>query len=303
METLREGVHSTLLRVMADNSTAETNTQDTFLQEAETYLAYKVAKYIDNYWFPVLIPLGLLGNTLSFLVMIKPNNRKVSTCIYMAAININDNAMMSWAFRSWYLYTFKSYYPEQCKLTVFVSLLILQNSTFQILAMTVDKYISIKWPHKAAIYSTPIRAKIIVLSIVAIVILYNLPHIFFTEVITGKCYAYSVKSVLTKVHSWSSFVINAVIPFLILLLTTYIRFIYAAFVSSDTPSKFATSMLIFEISYKLYVTNSGINFFLYCVSGKKFRNDLKEIVCIIEMSCRFSKDSPANTYSCNTISQ
>ena len=351
-------MHSTLLRVMADNSTAETTTQDTFLREAESYLTYKVAKYIDNYWFPVLIPIGLVGNTLSFLVMIKPNNRKVSTCIYMAAISIIDNVMMSWAFRSWYLYTFKSYYPEQCKLTVFVSLLILQNSTFQILAMTVDKYIAIKWSHKDAIYSTPIRAKIIVLSILAIVILYNLPHIFFTEVIIGKCYAYSFKSVLTKVHSWSSFVINAVIPFtflihmnyvivetvrnsrrmfrsnvgnavaetrektmkyaenqlttmlllvttlfLILLLTTYIRFIYAAFVTSHTPSRFATSMLIFEISYKLYVTNSGINFFLYCVSGKKFRNDLKEIVCIIEMSFPFSRDSPANTYSCNTISQ
>ena len=63
--------------------------------------------------------------------------------------------------------------------------------------------------------------------------------------------------------------------FLILLLTTYIRFIYAAFVISDTPSKFATSMLIFEISYKLYVTNSGINFFLYCICGQKFRSDLK----------------------------
>ena len=72
--------------------------------------------------------------------------------------------------------------------------------------------------------------------------------------------------------------------FLILLFPTYVRFIYTAFVSSDTPSKFATSMFISEISYKFYVTNSGINFFLYCVSGKKFRNDLKEIVCCITRS-------------------
>ena len=325
------------------NSTAETNTTDTLLQEAGTYMTYKVAKYIDNYWFPVLIPLGLVGNTLSFLVMIKPNNRKVSTCIYMAAISINDNVMMSWAFRSWYLYTIKHNYPGGCKVTAFVSYLVLQNSTFQVLAMSIDKYIAIKWPHRVAAYSTPRRTKVIIFAILTFVIIYNMPHFFITRVIEGKCYGYSAKTILTKIHSWLSFVINAVIPFtllihmnyiivktvrksrkmfrsndgtvsnetrqktmksaenqlttmlflvttlfLFLLLPTYIRFIYATFVRSDTPSKFASSLLIFEISYKLYVTNSGINFFLYCVSGKKFRNDVKEILCCI---CRSPSSS------------
>ena len=69
--------------------------------------------------------------------------------------------------------------------------------------------------------------------------------------------------------------------FLILLFPTNVRFIYVAFVNSDTPSKYALYIFIFEISYRLYVTNSGINFFLYCISGQKFRNDLKEIVCYI----------------------
>ena len=85
--------------------------------------------------------------------------------------------------------------------------------------------------------------------------------------------------------------------FLILLLPTYVRFIYTAFVSSDTPTKFATSIFISEISYKLYVTNHGINFFLYCVSGKKFRSDLKQIVCCISRSssCSASEESRVNT--------
>ena len=79
---------------MAVNSTPETDTQETFLQEAGTYMTFKVARYIAYYWFPILIPMGLVGNTLSFLVMIKPNNRKISTCIYMAAISINDSLLM-----------------------------------------------------------------------------------------------------------------------------------------------------------------------------------------------------------------
>ena len=85
--------------------------------------------------------------------------------------------------------------------------------------------------------------------------------------------------------------------FLILVVTTYIRFIYAAFVTSDTPSEYATSSLISEMSYQLYVTNSGINFFLYCLSGQKFRNDLKEIVCCMRRSVKRS----ANISTTSTV--
>ena len=72
--------------------------------------------------------------------------------------------------------------------------------------------------------------------------------------------------------------------FLILLLPTYIRYVYSAFVVSDTPSKLATRIFVSELSFKLFVTNSGINFYLYCISGQKFRTDLKEILCCIRKS-------------------
>ena len=341
------------------NSTEQSVTPDFFLQEAESYTTYKVAKFIDNYYFPVLIPIGLLGNTLSFLVMIKPNNRKVSTCIYMAAISINDNLMLSWTFRTWYSFTFKSNYPKLCKLTAYGSYLILQNSTFQIVAMTIDKYIAIKWPHRAATYSTPSRAKFIILVIFIFAAVYNLPHYFMANVIEGQC-GFSVENTLAKVHSWLSFVLNGVIPFsllihmnyaivktvresqemfrsnvgtagmetrqktmksaenqlttmlllvttlfLILILPSYIKFIYAAFSRPDTPSKFADSLLISEISYHLYVTNSGINFFLYCVSGKKFRSDLKEMVRWIGRCCGYasiSMEPPSDPNTASTTS-
>ena len=67
--------------------------------------------------------------------------------------------------------------------------------------------------------------------------------------------------------------------FSVLLIPTYIRFIYLTLVKSDTPEKYARAMLLFQLTYKLYATNNGVNFFLYCISGHKFRNDLKEILC------------------------
>ena len=159
---------------------------------------------------------------------------------------------------------------------------------------------------------------------------------------------YAIGGVITKVYSWLTFVINAVIPFvsllymnyliiqavrgsrkmfrehiergqgqvninpgrqkntetqlttmlllvtslfLILMIPTYIRFLYTTFVTRDTPTKYANLMFFYHLSHKLYHTNNGINFFLYCISGQKFRNDLKEILCCdIEAPFRRNKD-------------
>ena len=344
-----------------DNSTVavETVAEDTFMEKVGTFMVFKVATYITKCWFPILTPIGLLGNVLSFLVMIKPNNRKVSTCIYMAALSINDNILMLIAFDTWLVTSLQLYerHPIECKTKVFVALMSLQNSTFQVLAMTIDKYIAIKWPHKAATYSTPKRAKNIVISIWVFVLIYNIPHTFLTGVIERSCIAYSIVGVITKIYSWLTFVINAIIPFtlliymnyvivktvrssrkmfvnndaptledakqdvnnklatrrqikmksaesqlttmlllvttlfLVLLFPTYARYIYQSFVKRNTTYKYVSSKLFYEISLALYGTNSGINFFLYCISGQKFRNDLKEIICCIGMAGHAPNDS------------
>ena len=229
--------------------------------------------------------------------------------------------------------------------------------------MTLDKYIAIKWPHRAATYSTPRRARVISACLYAFAFIYNIPHLSFSRLINDQCFAYAVDSPITRVYSWLSFVLNAVIPFimlmhmnyvivktvrnsrklfrandtttstgklqeseirqknmknaenqltimlllvatlfLILLCPTYIRFIYLIFTSQDTPFKYANSYLLFQISFKLYTTNSGVNFFLYCISGKKFRNDLKEILChcCISSRCARRKGFQSNSTESST---
>ena len=321
----------------------EATTTDTFMEEVELLMIYRAAEYISTYWLPILIPIGLVGNTLSFLVMMKPNNRKMSTCIYMAAISINDNIMMCSALHYWLMSVMKiaEWEMNGCGIASFVGLHAVQNSTYQVLAMTVDKFIAIKWPHKAATYSTPKRATITVVVIYICVVFYNIPHIFITKLIGDVCLGYAVGGNVTKVYSWLSFIINAFIPFvsliymnciiikkvreshqlfginnvneqcksgnrgahrrqksmkntemqltvmlllvttlfLILMIPTYIRFLYTAFTTRDTPVKYASLMFFYHLSHKLYHTNNGINFFLYCISGRKFRSDLKELFC------------------------
>ena len=89
--------------------------------------------------------------------------------------------------------------------------------------------------------------------------------------------------------------------FLILHLPSHLRSIYQTFTKRSTPSKYGSSMLFVEIAFELYTTNSGINFFLYCISGQKFRTDLKEILCCTRKGRRRSEMGlPAPTL--NTIS-
>ena len=100
-----------------------------FMKQAEIYTAYKIASYINQYWFPILVSIGFVGNTLSFLVMIKPNNRKLSTCIYMATISINDNVMMCLSLHNWLLNVVKrhEWHLWECKTMTYLFMIALQS--------------------------------------------------------------------------------------------------------------------------------------------------------------------------------
>ena len=63
--------------------------------------------------------------------------------------------------------------------------------------------------------------------------------------------------------------------FLILTTPTFSVMLYT--IISDfkkSPKLFANFYLAYHIAHKTYYTNHGINFFLYVMSGRKFRKDL-----------------------------
>ena len=92
----------------------------------------------------------------------------------------------------------------------------------QVISMTFDKYVAIKWPHKAATFSTPRRAKFTIAIVWFCVVVYNIPHLIFTKWIGDLCAAYAVGGVLTKVHSWTTFALNGAVAFLVLIYMNYV---------------------------------------------------------------------------------
>ena len=65
--------------------------------------------------------------------------------------------------------------------------------------------------------------------------------------------------------------------YLTLTLPVKILEIYLIFNSGNTPTYYAALQLFYQLSGKLYYTNHGINFFLYVMSGQKFRTELKNL--------------------------
>ena len=238
-------------RIQAEqiNSTMdiEIATEDTFMEEVETFLTYKVATVIATYWFPILVPIGLVGNTLSFLLMIKPNNRQLSTCNCMAALSINDNIKMVLALDAYLLTEMKVHImnESECNFLAYLHLLFLQNSTFQVLAMTIDKFIAVKWPHKAAIYSSAKRTRQKKTGIFICVLIYNIPNLFSSRLVGDQCLGYVDGGIFTKVYSWLSFVINGVVPFTMLI---YMNLVIVRTVKSSRKMFHSTNLTTIDVN-------------------------------------------------------
>ncbi len=64
--------------------------------------------------------------------------------------------------------------------------------------------------------------------------------------------------------------------FLLLTLPQYVRYIMFSFLNITRDEEtFAFATLFYHLSNKLFYTNSSVNFYLYCIAGSKFRNDLR----------------------------
>ena len=69
------------------------------------------------------------------------------------------------------------------------------------------------------------------------------------------------------------------VTFVFLILNLPVRALayYVNFSSGNTPSYYAGLHLFYQVGVKAYYTNHGINFFLYVISGQKFRTDLRNL--------------------------
>ena len=89
-------------------------------------------------------------------------------------------------------------------------------STLFILSMTFERFYGIVRPHKAASFNTVKRAKIIIGLCVIFGFFYNTPGYYFSQDFGLSCY-YRTPNPYWNIYSWLTFVINVILPFILLI--------------------------------------------------------------------------------------
>lgn len=290
--------------------------------------------------------LGIIGNTLSIVVL---SNRRMqsSTSCYLIALAVFDiivliSLVLFMSLPTVYLATGKlegyfRAYPYMHPYAYPTALTAQTCSIYTTVAFTVERYIAVCMPLKAAKMCTTSRARKTVFILVILSIIYNIPrmlefktvftvdastnetlvqyemttlgnnstfrHIYFiymqffvmlaipfvllavlntlliravkrSEMTTGK-----VNTRTKKENSLTIMLISVIVVFMICQLPSMADNIFMVTLSKEVLYS-PVFVRITVISNLMVITNSAINFYLYCVFGKKFRRVFCRIFCM-----------------------
>ena len=108
---------------------------------------------------------------------------------------------------------------HHCAVIIAITLAAILSSTLLIVAMTFERLYSVIMPHRAALFNTVRKARIIIISIIVFSIIFNIPHLFTSTNFGQLCVSFGTGSERTevKIYYWLTFIIPVFIPFIFLL--------------------------------------------------------------------------------------
>ena len=189
------------------------------IEIASKFLIFQIGGMIHRYWLPFVVVVGCIGNCLAFVVLLKPHNRGISCCLYMAALAVSDTI-----FLAFYGYWWFSTVPTQsltqvgCTMYSYISGSGHLTGVVLILCITVDRFIAVRFPFKAATYCTTYRAKVTILIAFIFGFTYNIPEIFTVKLVSKTaCASLTAGGIYAEIYSWVCICTNSLIPFLVIL--------------------------------------------------------------------------------------
>ncbi|KAL8596479.1 hypothetical protein ACOMHN_044017 [Nucella lapillus] len=138
----------------------ETATNIATEKQNEEFAEVKIASLIDRIYVPLLVSVGLVFTSLCFVTFVFTSLRTTSTCVYMATIAVLDSIVLVHAFCvlvSHYVgqTAFYMHSDWACGLHYFLFYFTIHFDVLVLLAMTVDRFIVVKFPLKAQGWCTP----------------------------------------------------------------------------------------------------------------------------------------------------
>ena len=134
------------------------------------------------FWFNILpiiiIIFGLIGNTITTFVLSMKRYTYVSTCFYMKTLALSDSILLILFFVRW-LSQFQNVNINQdhfCITFFFAKRVTLGTSTWILMLMTLDKYLSSRFPLHAKRLCTIKRARVCLFIIILVYMVIHVPY-------------------------------------------------------------------------------------------------------------------------------
>ena len=136
---------------------------ETHLQAISKFTAFKLGKASNKYTQPVIFIVGVVGNTISMLVMIQRHHRHTSFGIYLGILALSDTLVLCTS-TSYWLVRLMSSSPLrdlECQIRAWVINALQMNGYFLIVSLTFDRLIAVRFPLKAVVWCSARRAKLV----------------------------------------------------------------------------------------------------------------------------------------------
>ncbi|XP_025080389.1 probable G-protein coupled receptor 139 [Pomacea canaliculata] len=322
--------------------------------DLELYRTYmRMVEAADMIWIyvpPLILILGTFGNGMSIAILSKMNRRGESTVTtYLIALAVSDLLLLYFGLLRLWLYfefgfDFMSVSSFVCKLCKWVVYMSGAMSAWFLVAVTLQRTVSVVWPHRMNAVCTPRTSRRLVAGIAMFLMAVHLHVLYGVEVVgfeDGNATIYQCHiadegylNFFSKIWSWVDLMIFSLTPFAILLVSnaillktvvtsarralqtltvrdtkqiserekkassmtvTLITISFTFFLltgpfciyllikpyvllnrSTDLREKGIQEVVLVSINM-LWYSNSAVNFYLYCLTGSRFRLEFKNI--------------------------
>ncbi len=129
------------------------------------------------YVYPTLLTVGVVCNTVSFLIIVKSNIIKASTGIYLASLCwVDTSALIQWVLFLWRGPIRRTpAFVNTCSVRQFILTVSTQLAAICVIGVTIDRFIAVYFPFKAKTINTRRNASIVLLTAAVCILAMYLP--------------------------------------------------------------------------------------------------------------------------------
>jgi hypothetical protein len=180
--------------------------------------------YLNQVGIPLVVLFGTVGNTLSFVVLVRTHLRYQSSSVYLAFLNLVDTGFLLSLFVTWFSWLDIRLFHRQvwCQLVIYFTFVFAFLSVWTVVAFTVERFIVVFRPLKRPQWCTRKRAKIVLISLTTFALIFYSFPLWCAEVRydsgISTCVFKQKYYIFLMIMTFLDSVITLIIPSLVILI-------------------------------------------------------------------------------------